>query len=219
MLSFRVYGHVLFCVLCSSWNTVSMVIVLSCLDGMLNTFEVVYVCFLLTLYSRLYPLIFEVQVIFVCVFVCSVAVNFFLSRNPCGLLVVFFVQEGFSFRCCRVLAQPSIKNHRKKAKMSSKKVKMQRSWVTLSQVCKACLAQNRLCNSSVGLRQSKNRANKWSHNCVQPSKHVIPPCDFELLQRMRPCACTVHRGIAELISIKFSRSVGTPCSSDHSSSR
>ena len=52
-----------------------MVIVLSCLDGMLNTFEVVYLCFLLNLYSRLYPLIFEVKVIFVCVFVCFVPVN------------------------------------------------------------------------------------------------------------------------------------------------
>ena len=182
MLSFRVYGHVLFCVLCSSWNTVSMVIVLSCLDGMLNTFEVVFLCFLLTLYSRLYP--FDLRgtshlCMLLRVFCCG---QFFFVTEPlrasCG---IFCPEEGFSFRCCRVLAQPSIKNHRKKAKMSSKKVKMQRSWVTLSQVCKACCAPNRLCNSSVRLRQSKNRANKWSHNRVKSSKHVIPPCDFELL--------------------------------------
>ena len=59
---------------------------LFCLDEM---FEVVYLCFLLKLYSRLYPLIFEVKVIFVGVFVCFVAVKFFCHGTLAGFLLYF----------------------------------------------------------------------------------------------------------------------------------
>ena len=59
---------------------------LFCLDEMLNTFEVVCLCFLLKLYSRLYPLSFEVKVIIVFVFVCSVAVKIFCHGTLAGFL-------------------------------------------------------------------------------------------------------------------------------------